>query len=139
MPEQSWLIFLAGTRRCALPVHVAIETMRPLPVRALGRQQQGVLGVATIRGSTVPVVDVGSLFGEPGRAHRRFVTIRVAERVVALAVDEVIGVRRVSAWEQLPKLFAGSDDKLVAAITRADAELVLALDAARLVPAEDVA
>lgn len=120
-----------------MPVHVAIETMRPLPVRAIGREQQGVLGVATIRGITVPVVDVGSLLGESARAPRRFVTIRVAERVVALAVDDVIGVRRVAAWEALPKLFG--DEKLIAAIARTDAELVLALDAARLVPAEDAA
>jgi chemotaxis signal transduction protein len=130
---ESWVIFVAGTRRCALPVRVAIETMRPLPVRALGREQHGVLGVATIRGTTVPVVDVAALFGDRSTP-RRFVTIRVAERVVALAVDDVVGVRRVAAWEALPKLFG--DDKLVAAIARTDAELVLALDAARLIPAE---
>ena len=81
--------------------------------------------------------DVGSLLGEPGRAARRFLTIRVAERVVALAVGEVVGVRRIAAWEALPKLFG--DEKLVAAIARTDAELVLALDAARLIPAEEAA
>ena len=61
--------------------------MRPLPIRAVGVPQHAVLGVAVIRGSTVPVVDVAAFFGECSAQPRRFVTVRVADRVVALAVE----------------------------------------------------
>jgi purine-binding chemotaxis protein CheW len=139
-----WLVMRVGSRKCALPVTCAIETMRPLPIEEVGRRRPGVLGLARVRGISVPVVDVAGLFGlapaAPG-AGARFVTIRVGapERVVALAVDEVVGVRDVptAAWHALPGLVGAADDTIVQAMARADAELVLALDTARLLPPED--
>jgi purine-binding chemotaxis protein CheW len=119
-----------------------IETMRPLPIEEVGRRHHGVLGLTRARGEAVPVVDVAAFFGSSQSTddvrRRRFVTIRVAQRTVALAVDEVIGVRdvQVNAWEALPSLVAASLDGVVRAMTTADAELVLALDAARMLPPE---
>ncbi len=129
-------MFVAAARRCALPVTLAIETMRPLPVRTVSSELPGVLGVAVIRGGNVPVIDVGALFGDPGGAYERFITIDVAGRVIALAVRAVLGVHRVNgaSWQALPKLLGASDEKIVAAIARADDDLVLALDAGRLLP-----
>lgn len=126
-----------GSRTCALPVRYAVETMRPLPIERLGPASPAVLGVAMIRGSSVPVVDVAAFFGERVDA-TRFVTIRIGEpaRVVALAVDQVIGVRDMpsTAWQSLPGLLTASNTHIVHAIATADADLVLALDAGKLVP-----
>ena len=133
-----WLLFRVGTRRCELPIRCTPEPMRPLPIRAVGVPQRAVLGVSVIRGSTVPVVDVAAFFGDRCAEPRRFVTVRVAERVVALAVDEVIGVETIPAasWDALPGLLAASEQNVVEAISAADRDLVLALAAGKLVPEE---
>jgi len=48
---------------CALPLEAVIETMRPLPIDALGAMPPFVLGVSVIRGAPVVVVDAGLLVG----------------------------------------------------------------------------
>ena len=138
MLGERWLLFRVGTRRCALPIHCTLETMRPLPIRAVGGAQRAVLGVAVIRGSTVPVVDVAAFFGDRSAEPRRFVTVRVAERIVALAVDDVIGVETIpsASWDALPGLLAASEQNVVEAISAADRDLVLALAAGKRVPVE---
>ena len=67
---------------------------------------------------------------------QRFVTLRLGRRCVALAVDAVIGVRRLEpgALGDLPPLLAHAAADTVDGIGTLDAELLLALRAARLVP-----
>ena len=57
------LIFRVLDRLCALSLGHVVETMRPLPIEPLAAAPHFVLGLATIRGSQVPVVDAGRLIG----------------------------------------------------------------------------
>jgi hypothetical protein len=61
------------------------------------------------------------------------VTLRVAERTVALAVDEVVGVRRIRASDHLPPLLDGASD-VVRSIETADAGLLWVLQSAMMIP-----
>ena len=133
-------------RLCALPLEHVVETMRPQPVSSVAEPPPCVAGVAVIRSAAVPVVDVGRLLDpsarvEPGSAQRalRFVTVRTGDRTVALAVDEVVGIRTLTtdALRDLPPLLREAGSDAVAAIGTLDAELLLVLRAARLVPAPD--
>jgi hypothetical protein len=67
---------------------------------------------------------------------RRFVTVRVGTRRVALAVEAVTDVRSlpVDALTALPPLLAGAEADGVAALGALDADVLLVLRAARLVP-----
>lgn len=123
---------------CALPLEAVIETMRPLPIEAMKGAPPAVLGMAIVRGAPVPVVDGRRLFGASGHAALRWVTVRAGPRVVALAVDDVIGVRTIdrAALAELPPLVRDAADGAVQAIGAADAELMLLLETARLVPDE---
>jgi purine-binding chemotaxis protein CheW len=140
-PGQSqWLLVESGGHACALPLANVRETMRPQPIARLGGAPAFVLGLAVIRGSSLPVVDLGGLLAdEPGpRSYARFVTLAVNEREVALAVE---GVRGVSALDEqrfgaLPPLLGGSGAEAVAALALHDAELLLVLRAGRLLPDE---
>ena len=75
--------------------------MRPLPLEPVplrqGQQAPAfVLGLAMIRGETMPVVDVAMLLsGVPTPAIERFVALRLRERRVALAVTQVLGTRSI--------------------------------------------
>jgi purine-binding chemotaxis protein CheW len=112
--------------------------MRPLPVSALAGVPAFVLGLSVIRGSPIPVVDALSLFsGTDERGDStRFVTITSGDRRVALAVDSVIGVRSLHSVSlgDLPPMFRGANADVVAAIGALDADLLLVLRSARIVP-----
>jgi purine-binding chemotaxis protein CheW len=126
-----------GGLSCALPVGTVIETMRPLPIQPIAGAPPAVLGVALIRGSPTVVVDMSRLLGADQVVPARFLTVRVGSRSIALAVESVTGVRALPAaqFHSLPPLLAGAAS--IEAIGTADAELLLVLSTACLVP-EDV-
>jgi purine-binding chemotaxis protein CheW len=113
-----------------------IETMRPQPIEAIAGAPGFVLGLAVIRGEPVPVVDVARLLGTESAQPRRFVTVRGARRPIALAVDAVLGVRAVAADQlsELPPLAGAVAAETIAAIGTLDAQLLVMLQAARVVP-----
>jgi purine-binding chemotaxis protein CheW len=139
-PRQ-WLLCRVGNRICALPILDVVETMRALPLTPLADPLGPVCGAAIIRGVTVPVVDAGALFGEPQLGRPRFVTVDLNERLVALAVDEVLGTADIAAGiaEGLPPLLREIVPEAVRTIGVRDGEFVLRLEAARLVPADVLA
>jgi purine-binding chemotaxis protein CheW len=122
-------------RRCALPIESVRETMRALPIVAAPGRSPGVLGVATIRGVPTPVIDLGAWFACELSSPRWFVTISVGQRVAAVAVDEVLGIRSLAAAHvaELPPLLASADAAIVESVAAADADLVFVLSAARLI------
>lgn len=92
------------------------------------------LGVAIIRGQAVPVLDLARLTGAAGAAPgARYVTLDVDGRQVALAVDDVVGVRALGAAEldAVPPLLEGA---MLAALSTLDRELLMVLQTAQLIP-----
>jgi purine-binding chemotaxis protein CheW len=137
------LICRVRDRLCGLPLGPVVETMRPLPVRSLVAGAAAsiaapfVMGVAMIRGAATPVVDVGALLGAgDAAAPTRFVTVRSGARRVALSVESVLGVRELpaSSLRELPPLLRDASADVVAAVGTLDAELLVVLRTARLLP-----
>lgn len=133
----SWLLCRVGPRLCALPLDNVVENLRPLPIMPLADAPRFVLGVSIIRGEPVPVVDIGSLFGERATAPQRMVTLGADGGLVALVVDSVLGVRSLGldSVDELPPLLQEAAGDIVSAIGTLDAELLLLLRTARIVPA----
>ena len=133
------LVVRSRSRLCALPVEHVIETLRPLPAEPLSGAPTFVRGVAVIRGEVVPVVDLGALLGSAESADpSRFVTLRIGNRRVALAVERVLGVRHLEPRlaREVPPLLGEVEAERLAAVATLDNELLLILRAARLLPAE---
>jgi len=136
------LVVIARGKRYALPLDHVIETMRPLPIEPMVNAAPYVLGVSIIRGLPVPVVDLGGLLASSGAQSRaglaRIVMVRAGARHVALAVESVLGVRRLEAGSlhDLPPLLRASAPKSIAALGVPDRELVAVLDGGCLVPDE---
>ena len=135
------LICRVGAKVCGLPLVRVIETMRPLPVEPLGHMPAFVSGIALIRGRATPVLDARRLLGSSSEAEPgRYITLDLGqeprERVAALAVDAVIGVRRVEASTLggLPGLLREQNGELVRALGALDSELLLVLEHSRLLP-----
>lgn len=130
-----WLLCLAGQTLCALPLEAVVETMRPLPIRPLPGAPDYVSGLAIVRGTPLPVVEMQRLFGsEPGPVER-FVVVRVGTRSAALAFSSVAGVRRLSpeVLSRLPPLVDRSSPAITS-LGMQDGELMLMLDAGHVVP-----
>lgn len=132
----SVLIVRSGEEWCAFDASRVIETFRPLPVQAVTGAPPFVLGLARIRGSAVPVVDLAQVM-EQGEdlPPSRFVSLRVEGRCVAVAVQEVLGVRALGSesWERLPPLL-NQNHGAARAIGKLDAAFFLVLESARLMP-----
>jgi purine-binding chemotaxis protein CheW len=134
------LICRVQRRLCALPLAHVVETLRPLTVEPVPGTSPCVLGLAVIRGVPVPVVDAARLLGGGEARAGRFVTVNAGKRRIALAVDGVLGVRAVApaSLHALPPLLHEADTEVIAAIGLLDAELLLVLRSARLLPDEAV-
>ncbi len=122
---------------CAVPLEYVAETMRPMPVTPLAGSPPFVRGMSVIRGTAIPVIDAGSLLGSVTPASpTRFITLKTQGKHVALAVEEVIGIRSLAAVaaNDLPPLLRSANADLVSAVGMLDKELLLVLQTARIVP-----
>jgi purine-binding chemotaxis protein CheW len=132
-----FLLFRVQERFCALPIEQVVETMRPLPIEPLSGAPDFVLGVAVVRGAPIPVVGAARLLGADVEARPgRFITVRVGERRVALAVSAVEGVRALplSSLQALPPVLGDAEAVAVSLLGTLDAGLLLVLNGLRLVP-----
>lgn len=133
----SLLVCGTGEKTFAVPLTAVRETMRPLPIAPVPASPAFVLGAARIRGSAVPVIDVGVLTGGPPVTAGRWITVVTDdERPVALAVKSVAGIRTLpqGELEALPAMLEGTAPQLFSAISMRDQQLLLTLQASHLVP-----
>lgn len=140
---QNVLLVRAGAQTCALPLAQVVEIMRPLPVCALADAPEVVRGLAVIRGAALAVVSLDQVLlpragSAPPAGAARFVVVRTGSAQVALAVEEVLGVRQVRAslLRQIPPLVQHAAREAIDAIAALDSELLLVLKTGRLVPDE---
>lgn len=126
---------------CALPLAEVVETMRPLPTEPVTGAPAFVSGLAIIRGSAVPVVETARLLADadaaPPSSPGRYVTVDTGTRLVALSVEDVVGVRTISTASRatLPPLLQHAAGAVIDTVAALDAELLVILRAARLLPA----
>jgi purine-binding chemotaxis protein CheW len=135
------LVFRAGSLLCALRLDDVIETMRPLPVRALAGTPAFVRGICVMRGVPTPVVDVARLLGGEQVEFSRFVAVRTERGPVAFATGPVLGIRTVATGDATTghaALLAGTGaaSPLVAGIATIGAEPLMLLQSMRVVPDE---
>jgi purine-binding chemotaxis protein CheW len=135
------LIFRVRDHLCALPPSCVVETMRPLPILPMTGVPSYVRGAAIIRGAAVPVIDVAELVvadaaPAKGGAGARFITVSTAGRVVALAVDGILGLRALGAKGLAPlaPLLRDAGGSRLSSLEVLDEELLIVLREAKLVP-----
>jgi purine-binding chemotaxis protein CheW len=130
------LVCRIGSAFLALPIASVSETMRALPIDPFAGVPEFVLGLAIVRGSATPVVDVGRLISNKSSIFARFVIARAGSRRIALAVETVVGVRSLPAhsFQELPPVFVKEAHAAVGAVGTLDMELVVLLESARLLP-----
>ena len=134
------LVVMVGARACAFPLHHVAETMRPLPIEAVVGTPGFVCGVSVIYGVPTPVVDLKVLLENSANtpSFGRFVVLKLDDRRVAIGVDSVIGLKNLDSAQlgELPPLLRDVTTDLIESFGTLDAQLLLVLRAARIVPDE---
>ena len=134
------LVVTVGARACAFPLRHVAETLRPLPIKPVAGTPGFVCGVSIIRGTPTPVVDLKALLenSDKSLSYGRFVTLKFDDRRVAIGVDSVVGLRHLDSAQlgDLPPLLRDVRADLVESFGTRDAELLLVLRAAHIVPDE---
>ena len=95
---------------------------------------QYLLGMTILHGKVVPVVDARRLIGDgPTTPPARLVSLRVDDRRVALAFDDVIGIRDVDeAAAPAPPLLGETASDVIERIGVLDSQLLVVLRASRI-------
>lgn len=133
------LVLSVGGHLCGVPLSDVAEICRPVTTRPLPGAPVFVLGVAILRARPTPVVDARRLLGHGAEeAPTRYVSLKVGaerSRLIALAVDAVVGIREVSPerLDPLPSVLGGAEP-LLQSLAALDGELFMLLQHARLLP-----
>lgn len=93
------VVFTLDEPRCALHLSAVERVVRAVEVTPLPKAPEIVLGVINAQGQIIPVVDVRKRFRLPARemsTDDRFIIARTSKRLVALAVDSVVGMRELA-------------------------------------------
>jgi len=146
--DDTFLLVRVRGSLCALPLAHVHEVSRVLPMRPVPGAPAFMSGVTVLRGHAVPVIDSAAILGHAdakadadagrpnARSASRLVTVKLAGRRVALAVDETVGVRDLPADTRvdLPPLLRDVPAHVVSELRLLDGELLLVLGTMRLVP-----
>ena len=117
----------------AVPVDHVLEVAELGQVRAVPGARPELLGIKSVRGQILPVVDLARLLG----VHRAAPPVRllVAEARgfrVGFAIDEVTGIGGLEEPEELTEPAPGAESGLLAGATLSDGELVGVVDVPRV-------
>jgi purine-binding chemotaxis protein CheW len=108
------LVFILDERKFSVDLSTVVRVVRMVEITPLPQCPDVVLGLINVQGQIIPVVSIRKRCRLRERAPRlndRLIVLRIPERMVALIVDEVIGVvhggdQEVVASQQL---FPGID------------------------------
>jgi purine-binding chemotaxis protein CheW len=95
-PLRNFVVMRLGPQLYALPIEPVVQLIEMVTITPLPQAHRAVTGVITVRGMTVPVIDLGRVLGmsETRRdLHTPIVLVQVDERTVGLVVDELLDVR----------------------------------------------
>ena len=127
------IVFRVGPDLYTVDVSAVQEVLPAAPTTRVPGAPVFVEGVLELRGLVVPVVDLRRRLGYDGKVEgrsARFIVVAVGDRVIAMAVDEVLEVVRVHANDlgPAPDLVRESGVKHVVGVVRGNEELTLVLD-----------
>lgn len=134
------VVFEFGGQRFALDVGAVERVVRAVEIAPLPDAPRGVRGVINVQGQIVPVFDLGSRHGQPGREVRAGDHLIIAHtpwRTVALLVDSVADVVRRADAHITPAADILPDIESISGVMPLDDSLLLVYDIERFLSIED--
>jgi purine-binding chemotaxis protein CheW len=128
-----YLAFALGSDVYAVEIAHIAEILKPLPITEVPRAPRDVVGVMSVRGKLVTVIDLRRRFRlaeEPMNRKTRILLVEHGgEEQIGLLVDEVVQVYRLSEAEIEPANVLGGDQPAhIAGIGRPEGALLVLVD-----------
>lgn len=138
------LAFWVADEEYALPIVDIQELIKVPPVTELPRAHEAVLGVISLRGTIVPILDlrrVLQLEERPMTRQTRILVVRPEDEPVGLLVDRVTSVVRFEAdkIESTPRAMQHQASELLRGVGRVQNRLIIVLDVGAVVNVMDAA
>ncbi len=127
-----YVSFALAGETYAVPIACIAEILKPLPITPVPRAPRVIIGVMTVRGRLVTVIDLRRRLRLPEAPmdHRsRILITDSADEQIGLLVDEVLHVHRLAESEIEPRDVLGGDpEPYMAGIGRPEGALLTLLD-----------
>jgi len=133
----SFVVFLLDGERFALPLDQVQIALRMVSVTPAPDAPPWVIGVIDLHGRVIPVTDLRQRLGHPAKEpylDDRLLVMTLAERTLALVVDEVTEVLELPGSEVETPPDPLSDSRYLRGVVRREDGLILILDSASLFP-----
>ena len=140
LSSDSLVVFQIGPQEFAVAVAAVERVVRAVEIVPLPEAPRGVRGIINLQGRIVPVFDLWSRFGHPGRELRASDHLLIAHTLagtVALLVDAVAGVVPRRAVEVTPAAEILPDLESISGVMKLAGGLVLVHDLERFLSCED--
>jgi purine-binding chemotaxis protein CheW len=127
-----YLAFVLAKDTYAIRIAFIAEILKPPPVTTVPRAPREVIGVMSVRGRLVTVVDLRRRFHlaeRPPDRKTRILLVEAGDEHIGLLVDEVLQVYRLAEAEIEPAQVLGGDQPAhIAGIGRPEGALLILLD-----------
>lgn len=127
-----YLAFALATEHYAIEIGAIVEILKPLPITEVPRADPGVVGVMSVRGRLVTVVDLKSRFrlarSFTMNKKSRILLVDAGDEEIGLLVDEVLQVYRLTeAAIEPPEVLGAEQQPHVVGVGRPPGGAVLLL------------
>jgi len=133
----SFVIFRLDGARFALPLDQVDVVLRMVSVTPAPDAPPWVIGVINLHGRVIPVTDLRQRLGHPAKEpylDDRLLVMTLAERTLALVVEEVTEVLELPGSEVEAPPDPLSDSRYLRGVVRREDGLIIILDSANLFP-----
>jgi purine-binding chemotaxis protein CheW len=127
-----YLAFILAGDAYAVRISFIAEILKPLPITEVPRASRDVIGIMSVRGRLVTVIDLRRRFRlaeSPIDRKTRILLVDTGGEHIGLLVDEVVQVYRLAESEiEQPNVLGGEQPAHVAGIGRPPGALLILLD-----------
>lgn len=138
-----YLVFTLGAEEYGIDIQTVQELRSYEPVTQIANAPNHIKGVVNLRGNIVPIVDLRLKFKLVDAAYDQFTVVIVLNlrgHVIGIVVDRVSDVTTLTAGQVKPPPSMGTtvDTNYVTGIGAIDQRMLILVDIARLLAADDI-
>lgn len=136
------LTFTLGGEEYALNIMDIKEIIKPKEVTEVPRSPDYILGIFSLRGTIIPVLDVNIRLGLSGNERgpqNRVIVVKYRDHFFGLHVDSVVQVLDIpiSRIEPPPEILGGVEGEFLRGIGRIDERLIILLNLGRILKLDE--
>jgi purine-binding chemotaxis protein CheW len=136
-----FVLFRAAQELFGIPIEAVVEVLRAQRPNPLPEMPPHILGLITLRGEVLPLVDIRKRFGlSPQPANERVVVVRSRGEKIGVVVDEVLEIAKFQEEElsEPPSIFKGlRAEYLTGLAKRKDGSVVILLNMDMVLSSEE--